>query len=567
MLRPTLLGLLLTLTIPAQPQQQRPILSGSVQQNVGLNTDPIHINQLVLDLTHQVSIIGGSLRRDADAQQAFNNDLTELNALNGARNPLAAEYSACIPDYQAAFNLYWQAATLFEQNAQKNANAIKSDAKAAAAKQKSADRCANKVDWNKYQLGAQQGGGPASPDPGGYPPGGYPGGTPPAGSPPNPAGRVPRNPYGLPRPPPRTGSSGDPCLPFGPGGYDYCANPTQPPGCDCSQRSNARPAQPASPTPAGPASPSVDTATMLRLAARMDQVVQESRSATAVAFDHFFTGLATWAARNLRFLAQKPGVPVGQMSQGIANYLTNNYNANDRALRAAAVQAVNQMQNDPARFFGENLPNFAVLPAGGAAAEAQQIEQAAERVSLVAQEAETVATGFGSNAARSLRGGAASYGNAGSLNARYAQNACLPTAIAQDQLWAAGENFNIRGVYANGQQNMQMSSGNIMTTLRNRFGGPTAAQNPALTPAQLLAVQQGVPLSVSSVADIERVLTAGGPGSRGLVFFRQNANSLGHVFNARNVNGSIQFWDAPNQWDGRNWFTGPMYEAFFYPTR
>lgn len=565
MLRAAALAIILALTIAAQPQQQPRVLRGSVQQDVGLNTDPIHINELVLDLTHQVSIIGGSLRRDANAQQAFNKDLTELNALNGAGNALAAEYSACIPDYEAAFNLYWQAATLFEQNAQQNAKAINSDSKAAAAKQKSADKCANKVDWNKYQLQAQQNGGGQTPGQGGSPPGTYPGGYPPAVPPQNPNAPVPRNRYGLPRPLSRT--SGDPCLPFGPGGYDYCANPTQPAGCDCSKRSTGRPAQPASPSPSRPTVPPVDAANLLRLAARMDQIVQESRNATAVAFDHFFTGLAAWESRNLRFLAQKPGVPVGQMSQAISQYLNNNYNANDRALRAAAVEAVQQMQNDPARFWGENLPNFAVLPASEAAAEIQQLENGAQRISSIAKVAENVSQNFGSNAARSLRGGAATYGSAGSLNARYAENACFPTALAQDRLWASGENLNIRGVYPNGQQDMRMGSGDIMKTLQRQFGGPAAQPNPALTPPQRLAIQQGVPLPVSSVADIERVLTAGGAGSRGLVFFRQNANAMGHVFNARNVNGAIEFWDAPNQWDGRNWFTGPMHEAFFYPTR
>jgi hypothetical protein len=37
-------------------------------------------------------------------------------------------------------------------------------------------------------------------------------------------------------------ASSDPCLPFGPGGYDYCANPagTQPAGCHCSRRGSSQ---------------------------------------------------------------------------------------------------------------------------------------------------------------------------------------------------------------------------------------------------------------------------------------------------------------------------------------
>jgi len=39
-----------------------------------------------------------------------------------------------------------------------------------------------------------------------------------------------------PGPPLQSGASVNPCQPFGPGGYDYCANPTQPAGCVCSKQ-------------------------------------------------------------------------------------------------------------------------------------------------------------------------------------------------------------------------------------------------------------------------------------------------------------------------------------------
>lgn len=60
-----------------------------------------------------------------------------------------------------------------------------------------------------------------------------------------------------PGPPPVAGAS-NPCLPFGPGGYDYCANPagTQPAGCVCSQKP-----QPAvKPTTPGAANPTLQAA-------------------------------------------------------------------------------------------------------------------------------------------------------------------------------------------------------------------------------------------------------------------------------------------------------------------
>lgn len=91
------------------------------------------------------------------------------------------------------------------------------------------------------------GGSTYSPPPGTVVEGGGPG-LPPTPAPPQ--GGPPPNYAPRPGPPPVAGAS-NPCLPFGPGGYDYCANPagTQPAGCECSQQKPA-PAQPAPSQPA-----------------------------------------------------------------------------------------------------------------------------------------------------------------------------------------------------------------------------------------------------------------------------------------------------------------------------
>jgi len=78
------------------------------------------------------------------------------------------------------------------------------------------------------------GGSTYSPPPGTVVQGGGPG-LPPTPAPPR--GGPPPNYAPRPGPPPVAGAS-NPCLPFGPGGYDYCANPpgTQPAGCKCSKQ-------------------------------------------------------------------------------------------------------------------------------------------------------------------------------------------------------------------------------------------------------------------------------------------------------------------------------------------
>ena len=61
-------------------------------------------------------------------------------------------------------------------------------------------------------------------------------------TPPPPQGGPPPGYAPQPGPPPVAGAA-NPCLPFGPGGYDYCANPTQPPGCICSKSQSRPPLQ------------------------------------------------------------------------------------------------------------------------------------------------------------------------------------------------------------------------------------------------------------------------------------------------------------------------------------
>jgi hypothetical protein len=72
---------------------------------------------------------------------------------------------------------------------------------------------------------------------------------------------------GVPQPgPPPVAGAANPCLPFGPGGYDYCANPTQPPGCVCNKPTTASNKPPA-PLQGGvkqPSNPIVDTGQYLQ---------------------------------------------------------------------------------------------------------------------------------------------------------------------------------------------------------------------------------------------------------------------------------------------------------------
>jgi hypothetical protein len=76
---------------------------------------------------------------------------------------------------------------------------------------------------------------------------------------------------------------------------------------------------------------------------------------------------------------------------------------------------------------------------------------------------------------------------------------------------------------------------------------------------------------LSSKQHIEQVLGAAeggldGRGARGLVFWKSRPGErIGHVFNARNDNGHIRFWDAQGPCDYSGMF-GPGTEISFYRT-
>lgn len=126
---------------------------------------------------------------------------------------------------------------------------------------------------------------------------------------------------------------------------------------------------------------------MFKLGAEMNVIADELHTTTAGnPGAEFVGGLADWAGETLQFLSQRPGVPLQQMAQSLADYLTNDNTDNHRQLRAAAEQALKEFKANPSRFIGKNLPN--VLPAGGlnragALRQINAVEKAAEHYCVV----------------------------------------------------------------------------------------------------------------------------------------------------------------------------------------
>jgi len=167
---------------------------------------------------------------------------------------------------------------------------------------------------------------------------------------------------------------------------------------------------------------------------------------------------------------------------------------------------------------------------------------------------------FGSDAAKHF-GAGTGFGNS-SAPPCFARNACFNTAMAQARLWATEESYAIQGVADLGKSDLKMTGEEIRDILRQQFGGSAAANSPAYTAVERAAQKQGIPISVTP-GRLNQILGAGRNGNQWLIFIRP-PTGIGHVFNARFINNSVQMLDVTQKMDGRLWFSIPLKDVFIY---
>jgi hypothetical protein len=259
-----------------------------------------------------------------------------------------------------------------------------------------------------------------------------------------------------------------------------------------------------------------------QLSARIDAAARGLGAAAS----EFLGGVLDWAKATLDFLAQKPGEPLNQIAQGIVSYLTNDNAANHAMLRGQAEEAVRQFQQNPARFTGQLVPNLLPLPRAQALAQLARVEAAGSRALAVAANQQRFASAYNRILASAERRGPGAVGISTPGDACFAQNACFPTAMAQDLLWRSEQPYVIQGAQAVLTNDLRTTAEQAFAALRQHNAPGFAPRKPGLfTPPELDTIWQGIPLE----ADLDRMtgwLRANGEGSQAIVLAELTTSAL-----------------------------------------
>jgi Papain fold toxin 1, glutamine deamidase len=135
---------------------------------------------------------------------------------------------------------------------------------------------------------------------------------------------------------------------------------------------------------------------------------------------------------------------------------------------------------------------------------------------------------------------------------------CFWVALAQDQSWARGMPFPAQC------EMKPMKSGDIQRVLQRWYGDKPINDRHGPTPQHAQERQRaGYPVPYTNRDKVERALAA--PGSRGLVFAwdAHAPQKIGHVFNVRNTNGTIEYYDGQQGTDASFWFAPGMSFSFY----
>jgi hypothetical protein len=327
---------------------------------------------------------------------------------------------------------------------------------------------------------------------------------------------------------------------------------------------------------------------MYQLAAEIDAIRNKPLENMLAAADSLFKGLLDWASGTLNFLAQPRGDfgQFGAPMQSIIDYLVNHKPTSFQDQYKKMQAAVQQYQQNPARFIGQQIPNL--IPGGKATEEMTAMGNAARKLATLNAEAKQFAP-FAERLVTPtklpplkvepppLTGGSRGsflppagspdripppdVGN-GPLRPRSGmpptcfENQCWRNVQAVDTYWKTGvwKEPTPRG-YPYVEELNDLPTPRVIVTqeLKRGPGGGANALDPRLGPDGQLNQSFGIPTE-SSHAEIENIMRNLPPGSQGYAFIDwaitvgNDVAKGNHVVNVRTLqNNAVEFFDRATQ--------------------
>lgn len=320
------------------------------------------------------------------------------------------------------------------------------------------------------------------------------------------------------------------------------------------------------------------TGTLYKLRAELDDIRGNLLDNVLAAGDQFFKGLLDWGSGLLQLMAQPRGsfTEFGEPLKQIIDYVVNHKPESFAQQYERAQKAIEEFKQNPARVFGQQIPNLAPLPTAGAAAQVRAAATAAQRLARVNAAANRFAPiarrlvtptnlpkqlstttppplrGVGT-AGPPSRGGrlppeppAGSYPDPSGIPPTCFENGCFKNIQAVDEFRRTGvwREPVPPGLFVDSTTPTPL----VFQELKNAHGG-SRALDPLHGPDGQFLHAQGFPVS-SSKGQIETAMGNLGPGAQGYVFVNLETvvgavkTRWAHAVNVwTEADGSVTFFD------------------------
>ncbi len=358
--------------------------------------------------------------------------------------------------------------------------------------------------------------------------------------------------------PPYVVGAADPCRPFGPGGYDWCQNPSGtrlPPGCTC-----ATPRLPAAAAATGPCIDTPDASQQSALRLSGNEALQTFAAMGSQAdralttFSDSIAGAAAYVLNPKAFVDQQV-----KNIQAMVTLLNQNNSAFNQTLYTGLLKALQQIEADPAGSLGrvaaQSVLTGAATKATGtfcsatvkaATATTAKIQGGLQNLQQLKKIRQSQPKDLGTSRL------------CDSINPQGNQNWCFGRAVAQDQRYESPLPAKAEQYVYDPAADVAAPPEHMEAVLQSLYGGRMFA---TLQPYENLAQAMGLPVPMTW-PQIQANLKAAGNGARGILVVQQDGNlaTSSHSVNIGYNNG-VNILDTTDAQGAAGWLSSAINPA------